>query len=169
MNRREMIAFLRNDLEVPMSSVRRLALAAIRIDQRNVCSHAPRRHGAYRRRKHVRPSVCCIGFDVMADTRSRMSTPKTGSPYTAIIALGIMGARKFSCRGSSSVRGAEGSAMNTHRTVLAIFAAAFVIAVVTAFLTILHNVDTRSASTEAPGTIGLARPHPPLPTHAGQK
>jgi len=34
---------------------------------------------------------------------SRMSTPKTGSPYTAIIALGIMGARKFSCRGSSSV------------------------------------------------------------------
>ena len=59
--------------------------------------------------------------------------------------------------------------MNTHRTVLAIFAAAFVIAVVTAFLTILHNVDARSASTEAPGTIGLARPHPPLPTHAGQK
>jgi len=67
-NRRKMIAFLRNDLEVPMSSVRRLALAAIRIDQRNVCSHAPRRHGAYRRRKHVRPSACCIGFDVMADT-----------------------------------------------------------------------------------------------------
>jgi hypothetical protein len=60
--------------------------------------------------------------------------------------------------------------MNTHRTVLAIFATALVIAVVAALLTMLRNVDTRSASTEAPpGTIGLARPHPPLPPHTGQK
>ena len=54
--------------------------------------------------------------------------------------------------------------MNTHRTVLAIFATALVIAVIAAFLTTLNNVDTRSANFEAPpGTIGLARPHPPLP------
>ena len=59
--------------------------------------------------------------------------------------------------------------MNTHRTVLAIFATALVIAVLAAFLTMLRNVDTRSASTEAPpGTIGLARPHPPLPPRTGQ-
>jgi uncharacterized membrane protein YidH (DUF202 family) len=54
--------------------------------------------------------------------------------------------------------------MNTHRTVLAIFATALVIAVIAAFLTTLDKVDTRSASIEAPpGTIGLARPHPSLP------
>jgi hypothetical protein len=60
--------------------------------------------------------------------------------------------------------------MNTRRTVLGIFAVALVIAVVAAFLTTLHNVDTRSVSIEAPpGTIGLARPHPPLPpAHNGQ-
>jgi hypothetical protein len=59
--------------------------------------------------------------------------------------------------------------MNTHRTVLAIFATALAIAVVASFLTMFRNVDTRSASTEAaPGTIGLARPHPPLPPRTGQ-
>ena len=59
--------------------------------------------------------------------------------------------------------------MNTHRTVLAIFATALVIAVLAASLTMLRNVDTRSASTEAAlGTIGLARPHPPLPPRIGQ-
>jgi hypothetical protein len=60
--------------------------------------------------------------------------------------------------------------MNTRRTVLASFAIALVIAAIAAFLTTLHNVDTRGASIEAPpGTIGLARPHPPLPpAHTGQ-
>jgi len=60
--------------------------------------------------------------------------------------------------------------MNTHRTALAIFATALVIAVFATFMTTLHNVDTRSASFEAPpGTIGLARPHPPLPpAHTSQ-
>jgi len=54
--------------------------------------------------------------------------------------------------------------MNTHRTALVIFVTDLAIAVLAAFLTTLHNVDTRSASFEAPpGTIGLARPHPPLP------
>jgi uncharacterized membrane protein len=60
--------------------------------------------------------------------------------------------------------------MNTRRTVLAIFAITLVIAVIAAFLTTLHNVDTGSTSIEAPpGTIGLARPHPPLPpAHTSQ-
>ena len=60
--------------------------------------------------------------------------------------------------------------MNTHRTVLAIFATALVVAVIAAFLTTLHNRDTRGVSIDAPpGTIGLARPHPPLPpAHTGQ-
>ena len=40
--------------------------------------------------------------------------------------------------------------MNTHRTVLAIFATALVIAVIAAFLTTLGMVNTRSASIEAP-------------------
>jgi hypothetical protein len=59
--------------------------------------------------------------------------------------------------------------MSTHRTVLAMFATALVVAAIAAFLT-LHNVDTRSAGVEAPpGTIGLARPHPPLPpAHTSQ-
>jgi hypothetical protein len=65
--------------------------------------------------------------------------------------------------------GVGGSTMNTHRTVLAVFATALVIAVVAASFTMLRNIDTRSASTEAaPGTIGLARPHPPLPPRIGQ-
>jgi hypothetical protein len=60
--------------------------------------------------------------------------------------------------------------MNTHRTILAIFATALVIAVVAAFLTTFRNVETSSASIEAPpGTIGMARPHPPLPpAHTSQ-
>ena len=44
----------------------------------------------------------------------------------------------------------------THRTVLAIFATALVIAVIAAFLTTSNNVDTRSANFEAPpGTVWL--------------
>jgi hypothetical protein len=57
--------------------------------------------------------------------------------------------------------------MITDRIVLAIFATALVIAVVAAMM--LRNVDTRSARTETPpGTIGLARPHPPLPPATSQ-
>ena len=60
--------------------------------------------------------------------------------------------------------------MMTHRTVLAAFATVLAIAVIAAFLTTLNNVDTRSANIEAPpGTIGMARPHPPSqpPAHTG--
>jgi hypothetical protein len=61
--------------------------------------------------------------------------------------------------------------MMTHRTVLAVFATVLAIAVIAAFLTTLNNVDTRSANIEAPpGTIGMARPHPPSlpPARIGQ-
>lgn len=51
----------------------------------------------------------------------------------------------------------------SHRAVLAIFAIAVVIAVAVAFLTTSNDVETRSASIQAPpGTTGLARPHAPL-------
>lgn len=54
--------------------------------------------------------------------------------------------------------------MRTHRTVLAGLATALAVAIAAAVLTTLHNVDTRSASIEAPpGAMGLARPHPPSP------
>jgi|EndMetStandDraft_7_1072992.scaffolds.fasta_scaffold08724_3 hypothetical protein len=51
----------------------------------------------------------------------------------------------------------------SHRAVLAIFATAVVIAVISAFLTTSNDVETRSASVQAPpATTGLARPHAPL-------
>jgi hypothetical protein len=51
----------------------------------------------------------------------------------------------------------------SHRALLAIFAIAVVIAVTAAFLTTSNDVETRSASIQAPpGTTGLARPHAPL-------
>jgi hypothetical protein len=64
-----------------------------------------------------------------------------------------------------------GFAVSNHRTAVILFAVALVIAVVGAFLTTLHHVDTRQASSDAqPGTIGLARPHPPLyPSQPTQK
>ena len=53
--------------------------------------------------------------------------------------------------------------MNSHRTALILFAFALAIAFVAATITTLDNVNTRLASTESvPGTIGLAKPHPPL-------
>ena len=53
--------------------------------------------------------------------------------------------------------------MSDDRTAVILFAVVLVIAVVAAFLTTLHHVDIRQASSDAPpGTIGLARPHPPL-------
>jgi hypothetical protein len=54
--------------------------------------------------------------------------------------------------------------MNTHRTVPAIFATVLGYCSYRGVFDDVRNVDTRSAGVEAPaGTIGLARPHPPLP------
>jgi hypothetical protein len=53
--------------------------------------------------------------------------------------------------------------MTNHRTSLALFAAAAIVAIVLAAVTTLNRVDTRQASNDVPpGTTGLARPHPPL-------
>jgi hypothetical protein len=53
--------------------------------------------------------------------------------------------------------------MSDHRTSVILFAVVLVITVVAAFLTTIQHVDIRQASSDAPpGTIGLARPHPPL-------
>jgi hypothetical protein len=56
----------------------------------------------------------------------------------------------------------------THMT-LAIFAAVLGVAIIAAFATTIHRVDTRQTSSDLPpGTTGLARPHPPLDRGPGE-
>jgi hypothetical protein len=56
----------------------------------------------------------------------------------------------------------------THMT-LAIFAAVLAVAIIAAFATTIHRVDTRQTSSDLPpGTTGLARPHPPLDRGPGE-
>jgi hypothetical protein len=56
----------------------------------------------------------------------------------------------------------------THVT-LAIFAVVVAVAIIAAFATTIHRVDTRQASSDMPpGTIGLAHPHPPLDKAPGE-
>jgi hypothetical protein len=56
----------------------------------------------------------------------------------------------------------------THIT-LEIFAIIVAIAIIAAFAATIHRVDTRPASSDLPpGTIGLARPHPPLDRGPGE-
>ena len=56
-----------------------------------------------------------------------------------------------------------------HRTAVALFAVAVIIAVVAAFVTTFEATDHRHVSNEAqPGTIGLARPHAPLDRAPGE-
>jgi hypothetical protein len=54
-----------------------------------------------------------------------------------------------------------GFAVNDHRTAVILFAVALVIVVVAAFLTTVQHLD-KASSDAPPGTIGLARPQPPL-------
>ena len=57
----------------------------------------------------------------------------------------------------------------SHRTAVALFALAVIIAVIAAFITTFETTDYRHASNEAqPGTIGLARPHAPLDRAPGE-
>jgi uncharacterized iron-regulated membrane protein len=47
--------------------------------------------------------------------------------------------------------------------ILGIFAGIVAIAIMAAFAATIHGIDTRQAHDDfPPGTIGLARPHPPL-------
>jgi len=56
----------------------------------------------------------------------------------------------------------------THIT-LEILAVIVAIAIIAAFAATIHRVDTRPAGNDLPpGTIGLARPHPPLDRGPGE-
>jgi len=58
---------------------------------------------------------------------------------------------------------------SSHRTAIIIFAVALAVAIVVAFVTTLHDIDTRVAdNTTLPGTVGLAKPHQPLDVSPGQ-
>jgi hypothetical protein len=53
--------------------------------------------------------------------------------------------------------------------VMAIFAVILVVAIMAAFVTTLEGIDTRDAgNVTQPGTIGLAKPHPPLDRAPGE-
>jgi hypothetical protein len=53
--------------------------------------------------------------------------------------------------------------MPHYRTSVALFAVAAAVAFILAAVTTLSHIDTREASNAPlPGTVGLARPHPPL-------
>ncbi|MBB2731747.1 hypothetical protein M2171_004263 [Bradyrhizobium japonicum USDA 38] len=55
------------------------------------------------------------------------------------------------------------------RAALALSAVALAIAIVVASTVTLERVNTRTASNDAPpGTVGLARPHPPLDLAPGE-
>ncbi|SDI10709.1 hypothetical protein SAMN05216338_101798 [Bradyrhizobium sp. Rc2d] len=55
------------------------------------------------------------------------------------------------------------------RVALALSAVALAIAIVVASTVTLERVNTRTASNDAPpGTVGLARPHPPLDRAPGE-
>jgi hypothetical protein len=56
-----------------------------------------------------------------------------------------------------------------NRTALTIFAVVLALAIVAAFMTTIHGVDTRVASNEAvPGITGLSQSHIPLDTGPGR-
>jgi hypothetical protein len=53
--------------------------------------------------------------------------------------------------------------------IMAIFAFILAVAIIAAFVTTLEGVDTwRASNVTQPGTIGLARPHPPLDRAPGE-
>jgi hypothetical protein len=59
--------------------------------------------------------------------------------------------------------------MDEHRTAVVLFGLALATAIVVASAITVESVNTRTASNDAPpGTIGLARPHPPLDRAAGE-
>jgi hypothetical protein len=58
---------------------------------------------------------------------------------------------------------------NSHRSAVALFALAVIMAIVAAFVITFDRVDTRTATNDTPpGTTGLARPHPPMDRSPGQ-
>ena len=62
-------------------------------------------------------------------------------------------------------------AVNRHAraAVVAIFAVILTVAIMAAFITTLEGIHTRHAgNVTQPGTIGLAKPHPPLDRAPGE-
>jgi hypothetical protein len=58
---------------------------------------------------------------------------------------------------------------NSNRTAVTIFAVALIVALTAAFVTTYQGFETTRASNEAqPGTIGLAKSHPPLDRASGE-
>ena len=58
---------------------------------------------------------------------------------------------------------------NSHRNTNVLFAIAVTIAILAAFVTTLERIDTRTVNNETPpGTMGLAKPRPPLDRAPGQ-
>ena len=55
----------------------------------------------------------------------------------------------------------------SHRTALTIFAVVLAVAIITVFIMPFHGAKLASNETQ-PGTIGLARPHPPLDRAPGE-
>jgi hypothetical protein len=63
-------------------------------------------------------------------------------------------------------RAADGHA---RAAVMVIFAIVLSVAMLAAFITTIEGIDTRHTSNvAAPGTIGLAKPHPPLDKAPGE-
>ena len=54
--------------------------------------------------------------------------------------------------------------MSNYHTAFALFAAAVIVAIVAAFVTTLERVETKQVANNQspPGTMGLAKSHPPL-------
>ena len=62
-----------------------------------------------------------------------------------------------------------GNERNNHRTALILFAVAVAIAILAAAVTTFERIETRTANNETPpGTMGLAKPRPPLDRAPGQ-
>jgi hypothetical protein len=58
---------------------------------------------------------------------------------------------------------------NSHRSAFTLFAVAVSVATLAAVVTTFERVNTKIASNETPpGTMGLAKPHPPIDRAPGQ-
>ncbi len=63
----------------------------------------------------------------------------------------------------------EAADRHARAVIMAIFAFILAVAISAAFITTLEDIDTRHAGdVTQPGTIGLAKPHPPLDRAPGE-
>jgi hypothetical protein len=63
----------------------------------------------------------------------------------------------------------QAAGRHAHAAIMAMFAVILAVAIIAAFITTLEGVDTtHSSNVTQPGTIGLAKPHPPLDRAPGE-